>query len=519
MCKVGDRLWHYIKKHSFFIATAILIAILAVVATSTILPTDIFYSVKVGEWIASHGIDMKDHFSIHNNLPYTYPHWLFDFLIYWVYHFTGFIGIYILTCIMAIALMILLYIISYRLSPGRNKLIAFIVTLIATIIMSPFFTARAQMPTYILLLLAVYLIERFLRQRKLRYTIGLVVIPWLIANYHVAVYPFYIVIFLPYLGEYLTGLILRRVKHSHDSKFQLGRLQISIHDNAKYLFPIIAVSALVGLLTPLGTVPYTYLYKTMIGSSLSYITEHLPLVLSLSPEILIPIIATVIFLIFTKVKIRLCDLFAMVGYTYLTLSSRRQEALLVLFGSVIVCRLVSRLWQQYNVNNKIATQLIHIVIKPIAIVDIAVIICIVIASQAIAKQVNQSVANTSSYPVAVSDYIVSNLDVKKIRLYNQYDYGGYILYRDIPVFIDPRADLYTKPFNGREDIFTDYMNADKIDKVYFEKIFHKYKITHVLVVKSSHINTVIAGQGKQSNYQKLYEKDGYVLYKRLKDLD
>ena len=56
---------------------------------------DTFYTIKIGELIFKNGIDMMDHFSFHTALAYTYPHWLYDCLIYAIYHFFGYTGIYI----------------------------------------------------------------------------------------------------------------------------------------------------------------------------------------------------------------------------------------------------------------------------------------------------------------------------------------------------------------------------------------------------------------------------------------
>ena len=38
---------------------------------------DTFYTIKIGELILDNGIDMMDHFSFHENMAYTYPHWLY----------------------------------------------------------------------------------------------------------------------------------------------------------------------------------------------------------------------------------------------------------------------------------------------------------------------------------------------------------------------------------------------------------------------------------------------------------
>lgn len=35
-----------------------------------------------------------------------------------------------------------------------------------------------------------------------------------------------------------------------------------------------------------------------------------------------------------------------------------------------------------------------------------------------------------------------------MKLFNEYNYGSYLLYKGVPVFIDSRADLYAPEFNG-----------------------------------------------------------------------
>ena len=46
---------------------------------------DTFYLIKLGESISKNGIDMLDHFSWITGLTYTYPHWLFSVIIYFIY--------------------------------------------------------------------------------------------------------------------------------------------------------------------------------------------------------------------------------------------------------------------------------------------------------------------------------------------------------------------------------------------------------------------------------------------------
>ena len=63
----------------------ILIAIFCFAITPVTMQNDTYYTIKVGEHIKNYGVDMKEPFSWHENLIYTYPHWLYDLISYLIY--------------------------------------------------------------------------------------------------------------------------------------------------------------------------------------------------------------------------------------------------------------------------------------------------------------------------------------------------------------------------------------------------------------------------------------------------
>ena len=78
-----------------------------------------------------------------------------------------------------------------------------------------------------------------------------------------------------------------------------------------------------------------------------------------------------------------------------------------------------------------------------------------------------------------------------MKLFNEYNYGSYLLYKGVPVFIDSRADLYAPEFNGKRaengeydgrDIFTDFIKTSSMER-YYEDTFEKYDITHIILKK------------------------------------
>ena len=135
-------------------------------------------------------------------------------------------------------------------------------------------------------------------------------------------------------------------------------------------------------------------------------------------------------------------------------------------------------------------------------------------------KIKAPIVNESSYPVEACNYILENIDIENMRIFNEYNYGSYMLYRGIPVFIDSRADLYTPEFNGTKnekgkyegrDIFSDYINISNIS-TYYENKFEQYGITHVLIRKNSKLNMFLSRE--PDKYIKLYSDDNFVLYER-----
>ena len=180
------------------------------------LQNDTFYTIRIGELIVNNGIDMQDHFSWHEGLPYTYPHWAYDVGIYGIYHLGemtglpdgGMLFIYISTVIFSCILGITIYAANNKLT--KNKLVSFFITLAAMYLLKDFIAARAQLVTFILFALTIIFIEDFLESKKKRYLIGLVLISIIIANLHVAVWPFFFVLFLPYVAEYIIAAIAEK---------------------------------------------------------------------------------------------------------------------------------------------------------------------------------------------------------------------------------------------------------------------------------------------------------------------
>lgn len=526
----------------------ILIAIFCIALSPITLQNDTFYTIKIGEHIIQNGIDMKDPFSYHN-LEYTYPHWLYDVGIYLVYNIGGQAGIYISTIVLSIILGLIMYLVNTKLT--KNKLTSFVLTIGAMYLLRNYIAARAQLVTFILFLLTVYFIEMFLETKRKRYAIGLVIIPIIIANVHVAVFPFYFILYLPYIAEYMVYILSnssiiintskitalqKKIKKAEneeeiqDLKSRIEKLEerikllqerrekanknpykiiIKKNDNVKLLIIIMIICLFTGLLTPLGATPYTYLIKTMQGTTTQNISEHLPLTLVQNIEFMCALIIFIVILTFTDTKIRLSDLFMLGGLVFLTFSTRRQFSIFTLVCTIILNKLVCSMLNKYDPEGckKLIKRMTGIVGM---IITINLVLIISITNYK--KKMNDSFVDESTYPVMAADYILNNIDIENMRLYNEYNYGSYLLFRGIPVFIDSRADLYSPEFNEDVNVFNDYLDLSGLNIDNVEEVLDKYGITHLIMYKDAKLRRFI--EQDKERYEELYEDDHFCIYER-----
>ena len=501
------------KKTIYFeIMAIILIAIFCISITPKTLQNDTFYTIKIGEHIIENkGIDMIDPFSWHQDLEYTYPHWLYDVIIYLIYSIGGIVGIYISTCIFSALLGITIYETNSKLV--KNKVVSFVVTIGAMYMLRDYIAARAQLVTFILFSLQIYLMEQLANTSKKKYGIGLIAISILIANLHVAVWPFMFILYLPYIAEYIVIIIEEKFAKKYGKQFKEGKkISLTKRDGVKYLIVVMIICTLTGFLTPLGTTPYTYLIKTMQGNTTQNINEHLPMTLIKNAEILCVLIIFIAILAFTDIKIRLIDLFMLGGLVLLMLYSKRQSTMFVIICSVILNRLVYDFVKKEG--KDVDEKLIEVFTTLFGGFMISALI-LIISLYFVKTKIKAKYVDEKSYPVEMSDFIIqyfnnNNINIKNVRLYNEYNYGSYLLYKGIPVFIDSRCDLYAPEYNGGRDIFMDFIKSSNLD-IWFEDIFKKYDITHIILYKDSKMNMIIQNT-KLDGYNLIKEDDNFVFY-------
>lgn len=121
-----------------------------------------------------------------------------------------------------------------------------------------------------------------------------------------------------------------------------------------------------------------------------------------------------------------------------------------------------------------------------------------------------NIVNTSVKYTEVFKYIRTQKNA--VRLWCSYNTGGHAEFFGVKPYIDPRAEIYLKANNQKEDIFLEYYQLMENPAKNYKKVMNKYKFTHIFLKDEGKFYKYVK---RDKNYKKIMEEDGYVLYEAI----
>jgi len=109
---------------------------------------------------------------------------------------------------------------------------------------------------------------------------------------------------------------------------------------------------------------------------------------------------------------------------------------------------------------------------------------------------NQAAAVAERYPVQAVDFLEAT-GLADARGYNSYNWGGYLIWRGLPVFVDGRADVY-----GDEFLFY-YREAFDAQESWREPL-DDFAVSYVLMEKGSPLTVLLAAS---DGWEEVYQDD------------
>jgi hypothetical protein len=112
------------------------------------------------------------------------------------------------------------------------------------------------------------------------------------------------------------------------------------------------------------------------------------------------------------------------------------------------------------------------------------------------------------YPMAALDYI-ENSCLSQVRMYNSYNWGGYLLWRGYAVFIDGRADVYG------DDFINEYLLAYQL-RGDWHRPLDEYDVDYVLIESGASFATLLE---ESPDWERVYRDEVAVIFVRAAEME
>ncbi len=419
------------------------IALFTMAVRETLDP-DMWWHLRTGEYILQNGIPAQDvfTFTVPQNAWVTHE-WLSQLIMWLVYLAGGLPGLILFFA----ALIALTYWLLYLACAGRPYLAAFVV-LLAAITSAIVWGVRPQIFNLLLTAVFILIVERVKEgQWRLRalWWLPLLTLVW--ANLHSG-YLLGVVL----LGTYAVGDAAQRWLAAPTER-TLGKTATSAGSvqAVTHLFAVTFSSFVAAAVNPSGIELWIYPFLTLgSGPMQAYIQEWL------SPDFhqtyFWPFAAMlalgVLGWVFQKERPTLTDLLLFMGTGAAGLLSARHIPLF----AIVAAPILARSWLSVARGS-----LLELVAegkpteqpaKPLFVMINWLLLVAALGTAVFwsaSKISSNEAAIAARYPAAAVDYLEAS-GLAQARGFNSYNWGGYLIWRGVPVFIDGRADVYGDPF-------------------------------------------------------------------------
>jgi hypothetical protein len=439
--------------------------------------SDYLWHISAGEYMFKNGILKQDVFSWYTYSKYWMSHeWLFEIIIYLLKIIFGKVHVLIYSFITSISLLLIL-ICTNKKNFLKNILVTFIYLFFFFLFLVNYLQCRPHMISFSLFALSVYLIYDLKNNEESKKIYFLPIISIIWANVHGGSSN------MPYLLcliVIISGLF--KFKFKKIEAFRLSKLQIK-----KYL--IIMLLCMISVCINIhGVKMFIYPYQNMANTlMINNISEWSSTTLSslLHYEYFIFLLILILILLFSDKKIEFID-FILFGFvTYLGLKSVRFWVFTYIMMSYIIFNYVKE--KRLDKGTILSINFISIML-----------LVIFFSNLKSTLNVNYNINLSNKFIT-----IIKNENPK--RLFNIYDFGGELIYNNISVFIDGRADLYSD-YN-----YKDYLDITRLNSNYI-KLINKYDFDYFLVNTSNTINSYLKCS---SDYKVIYKEKDIIFYKKI----
>lgn len=424
------------------------------------LNNDSWFVLAEGRYLVENGIHYTDVLTIHEGMNIVVQNYGFAAIFYLIYSVLGASGLYVMMLLLNFIVCYLIYKICILIS-NKNVNLSLLIMAVTDclLIKGEFITTRAQMVDYVIILALIYVLELFIKTDKTKFLWWLPVLSFMQINLHASMWWILILI----IGAYIIDGIRKPKLHLQGYR-------------VKPLIIMGIVVLFVGLINPYGVKMITYIFTSYgVPEINNMVDEMASFDMRSTFNILIYMVLVVVLMLYIfgeKKRIRMRYLLMFFGFLALGLNSMRgmSQFILVMFFPLAL------LYKNVKVGGVIDAELARRAVvfwAGMVTISIFVVQCAILVPQ-IKNGPDDDV-------IGAVDAIESSAgDDKNMKVYVGYNNGGYVEFRGYKAYLDPRAEVFLKNNNGKEDILKEWeeMIKGELDSDEFLK---KYNFDYLIV--------------------------------------
>ena len=456
---------------------------------------DSYFLAATGRYIVENReVPKINPFIIHEGFGTIIQQWVVDVLNYLAYDKLGAFGMYIWIGIFFVVTNFMLY--TYLSLYTDNFRLKIYVMALSSVVATSFANMRPTSISLNILLAELILLEKYSRGKSKSSIWFIPLLSLLMINCHAALWPFLIVLMMPYLVPALP-----------DFK-SLSKLKYHFNKWWKLLVVIIPTLG-VGIINPNGIKGMLYVFYSYSGVSSDNIVQELESAKVFGIMGFTIILCSIVFALYInryRSNVNWKNIYLALGTYVLAIKHVRNVWFLILSITPLAVMVF-----RDCVKDTVKVRYTEKEYKLLSVVfTMALVIMFSIIDEVIPFDDTE---DSATVPLLAAEYLEEIPEDKQddIVLFTGFNNGNYMEWKGYKVYIDARPELFQPKITGQEeDIFEEYKNVFR-GKADIPEFLNKYNFTHLIVQED-----VLATYLKYSDdYKLVVESEEYDLFERV----
>ena len=447
---------------------------------------DFWFTINQGKYILENGFPTTVINTIHQGLTFLYQSSGTGVLFYLIYSILGNYGIMIFTLIM-LELIVYFYYKLCMLVSNNNNYRSVMITTVLMLIFLLYTFPRPHLFTVLNLIIILYCLEKYIHEDNKKYLIPIPFIYLLQVNMH----GIYYVPLLIFIIPYLLNSFKYKIKFLNNGP---------VNYNRKPLFITYLISMLVGFINPYTYKIYPYGFSSYGDATMrENIRELAPITFNsfFGKICIITMIVTfIIYIVNTKKKKIPLRYYLLLLGTFVLALDAYKSFYIFMTCSFFPIAYISRVDEGTIVDKKI---------KIITASVLTVIASIVLIT-------NKVTIPKQDEPAS---FLVEYNKIEDAKLYTSFEDGSYFEYKGFNCYVDPRAEVYLKSNNGKDDILKEYFDF-KNGKIPPAVILNKYDFDYLVIKNEIDQFYAYFNRDGDLGYKKIFDNDKYQIWEKEK---